>query len=336
VTVQDRIDQTSRAALALATGSAPPASFAPPYREPRGLWETLRDAAVTRSPSLRHAIQVAAASIVALLVARVLTPGHMSWIVVTTLAVLQPHSAATFGRVVERVIGTVLGCTVAAVLVATVHSPVALTLVMIPLSAASVITRPRSYRLFVLFLTPVFVLMADHLHASMHTLLARIGDVMVGAAIALVATAVFPTWERARLPATLDALRDALARYTEVAFGAWATGSHRLPELAFARRQVGVALEEAEASLERMLAEPARTRDDPAPAVFLVTYGRRLSSALTAFDALGESVDPADATAVRDFVLAALRHQPLPELQRVPHSLGRVVEYARLVAQLQR
>lgn len=343
----DRLDATSRDLVERARGDRPPAPPRVHPGEPRGLAAALRDAALTRSPALRHGVQVAAAAIVALVLARVLSPEHMSWIVVTTIAVLQPYPGATFGRILERVAGTILGCSVAALLVTAFHGALALTIAMVPLSAAAVVTRPRSYRLFVLFLTPVFVLMADHLHASWATLLARIGDVIVGGAIALAATAVLPTWERMRLPAALAALCDALARHADLAFAAWSSGRYHTGEQVAVRREVGAALEHAEASLERMLGEPARTRDDPRQAVFLVTYGRRLSNALTALDAVEERFSPEDAAALRGYLDRVLAHAravvagaPPPNAPREPPELraspavARLLDSARLVARI--
>jgi uncharacterized membrane protein YccC len=346
----ERLDVTSRALVDLAgrEGAPPPPRLQP--REPHGLVAALRGAALTRSPALRHGVQVALAASVALLVARLVSPHHMSWIVVTTIAVLQPYPGATFGRIIERVVGTVIGCSIAALLVSAFHGAIALTIAMVPLSAAAVVTRPRSYRLFVLFLTPVFVLMADHLHASWSTLLARIGDVIAGGAIALVATALLPTWERERLPAALGALCDALARHADRALAAWSEGRYHGLELVAARREIGTALEHAEASLERMLNEPPRTRDDPTLAVFLVTYGRRLSSALTALDAIEVELPAADAQAVRAYlggVLARARavatgaphpgDPPEPPAVTAPSpAMVRLLEYARLVGQIGR
>jgi uncharacterized membrane protein YccC len=342
-----RLDATSRALVELAGREGPPPEPRLHPAEPRGILPTLRDAMRSRSPALRHGIQVAFAALVALAFAREVSPHHMSWVAVTTIAVLQPYPGATFGRIFERVVGTIIGCSVAALLVSAFHGALALTIAMVPLSAAAVLTRPRSYRLFVLFLTPVFVLMADHLHASWSTLFARIGDVVAGGVIALVATAVMPTWERDRLPAALAALCDALARHADRALTAWSEGRYHGLEQVEARREVGAALEHAEGSLERMLSEPARTRDDPRLAVLLVTYLRRLSNALTALDVIEIRLAPEETVALRGYLRGVLSRaravatggprgappEP-PELAAPQPAMVRLLEYARLVGQI--
>jgi len=177
---------------------------------------------------------------------------------------------------------------------------------MVPLAIAAAVTRARSYALFVLFLTPVFVLVENRWHADWHTAMARIVDVVVGGALAVVATLVSGSWERRRLPAALDAVRDALARYVDVALGAAVNQA----ALATARRDVGIALEEAEASLERMRAEPAPVRHGVDAAVALLTHGRRLAAALTA---LGDAP-----LAVAETTRCELRHYFRRALARAP------------------
>jgi uncharacterized membrane protein YccC len=347
----ERLDATSLNLVELAGREGPPPAARLTPSEPPDLITTLSDAMHAHSPALRHGIQVASAALAALGFARLVSPHHMSWVVVTTIAVLQPFRAATFGRVIERVIGTIIGCTIAAILVTGLRdNAIALSLIMVPLSAAAVITRPRRYRLFVLFLTPVFVLMADHLHGSWSTLEARVGDVIAGGAIAAVAAALLPTWERERLPLALGVLCDTLIRHADDALTAWSDGRYHTVELVAVRREVGAALENAEASLERMLSEPARTREDPQQAVFLVTYGRRLSGALTTLDVIEVRLTPDEIAGLRGYLGGVLTRaravvtgapdpgeppEP-PEVTSPSQAIVRLLEYARLVGQIGR
>jgi uncharacterized membrane protein YccC len=347
----ERLDATSAALVELVGREGPPPAARLTPSESRGLVAMLRDAMHAHSPALRHGVQVAAAALVALGFARLVSPAHMSWVVVTTIGVLQPYRAATFGRVIERVLGTIIGCSIAAVLVTALRNNApALSIAMVPLSAAAVITRPRSYRLFVLFLTPVFVLMSDHLHGSWSTLEARVGDVIAGGMIAAVAAALLPTWERERLPSVLGVLCDTLIRHADEALAAWSDGRYHTVELVAVRRDVGAALENAEASLERMLSEPARRREDPQQAVFLLTYGRRLSGALTTLDVIEVRLTPDEIAGLRAYlggVLARARAvvtgepdpgeppEP-PEVTSPSQAIVRLLEYARLVGQIGR
>jgi uncharacterized membrane protein YccC len=363
-----RLLASSRVDLDLArhldVGTAPSAERTRSDRmrsELAGALMAVRDAMSIRSPFFRHAIRVTCAATVAFAAGRWLSPHHVPWVTVTAIAVLEPYPGVTMTRAAERFIGTVFGGVVAVAVMSTLHSPLALAAVMFPLSGAAVVTRPRSYRLFVLFLTPVFVLVADSMHGQWGTAAERIGDVALGGAIALAAVAVFPSWERTRLADTLARAARAASRYAKLSFDVLEHG--RAPQtrdrIVAARREVGVTLGEAETSLERMLAEPRRVRRGSDDAVFLITYVRRLTSALTTLDELllakGESDLRASQSAVhgvRTYVEAVLDRligfitdgttsvAPLPPA--VPDALpattrsllDRVVHHARLLTQV--
>ncbi len=304
---------------------------------------TARDALSTRSPIFHHAARVTLAGVVALIVGRIASPRHAVWVSITALAVLQPYLGPTLQRVVERVVGTVLGCAIALALIGTIASPLGTALAMFPLAVISVVTRPRSYRLFVLFLTPVFLLVADRWSPTIGTALVRMLDVAIGGAIAALAAFVKPSWERARLPEALGAALDATSAYVTCTFD----GGTRA-QLAASRRSVGIALETAESSLERMLAEPRRLQHGAADAVLLLTYTRRLSGSLTAFDesraAHPELPRPQLAPELRDYVVAQLavakrfvttgERTPSRDAPEVDPILARLVLNAELVGRV--
>lgn len=246
----------------------------------------LRDALAFESVFFRHALRVALAVTVASIVGHRFST-HPHWVTVTTLAVLQPYPGPTSTRAAERVVGTVLGSAVAAAITMTVHAPLALAAIMFPLSVAAVATKPRSYRLFTFFLTPVFVLIAEQHPGDWWTAAARAGDSVIGGAIALAAALlVWPAWERTRLPEAIDGMVAATHHYRDVVMAGLANRSEPATEhaVATARRAVGIALGEAETSLERWLAEPLRKLDDGERAMQLVTHARRMANACTALD----------------------------------------------------
>lgn len=243
----------------------------------------LRDALSPASPFFRHAVRVTLAAAVATWLAPRLSPAHPTWVIVTTVVVLQPYPGATVTRGIERVVGTVFGAVVAVAIMKAMTDPIALSLAMFPLSVAAVTTRPRSYRLFTFFLTPVFVLVADHHQNDWWSAVARAGDALAGGLVALGAALTFPSRERKRLDVALRAVLAAIEAYAFLVLGGRADPV-RVP---LARRSVGVALAEAETSLERFLGErihSARGKRHAETAMLLVTYVRRISASLTALD----------------------------------------------------
>lgn len=243
---------------------------------------TLRDALSPRSIHLEHAARVAFAGACASFVGMRVSPTRAHWVTVTTIAVLQPFAGATWKRAVERVVGTFFGSVLAALVMLVVHAPLVLVAIMFPLSIAAVATRPRSYRLFTFFLTPVFVLVSERYPGDLWTAAERAGDSLVGGLIALVAAfVVWPSGEKERLPEALARVLEATTAYARAVLGDDA--DRRTDEdVAARRRACGVALSEAETSLDRWLAEPIGDREGRERAVPLLTYTRRLGGALTA------------------------------------------------------
>ncbi len=347
-------------ALDAAVG-APAVEDAPPSRAIarsarealRGWGRALGDALSPRSAFLRHAIRVAGAVTVASFAGSLVSPSRGYWVTLTAIAVLQPDIGATLRRAFERVAGTVLGSAVAAAIIVSVRSPLVLAALMVPLSVAAVATRPRSYRLFTFFLTPVFVLLAERHPGDWWTAATRVGDVALGGVIALVASAfVLPSSERGRLPDALAAMLSAVAAYTRTvieaaparrAEGADTGVEARVEE---GRRAASVAVVAAEASLERLRAVPLGDQSGAVDSMRLVTWARRLARALwvvvrVAWTArqcaaalarvgayVAAAVEAAEARVRGERVAAA----PLAP-EGIDHAaLGRVVRQAALVA----
>jgi uncharacterized membrane protein YccC len=355
-----RLEAASRDAIDLAHAIDEPVEAAsedaeaPFLAQARAGLRALADALSPRSVFFRHAVRTAGAALAGSIVGRVLAPAHAHWVTLTAIVILQPDPGATLKRASERVVGTVLGSVVAVAIIAAVHAPLVLSLLMVPLSILGVATRPRSYRLFTFFLTPVFVLLAERHPGDWWTAAERSGDALLGGVVALLGgVVIFPPSERALLPEVLAAMTDAVAAYARVVLAP--PPVPRAP-IAPARRASGLAISLAEASLERLLSEPRRDTTLAADAMLLVTYVRRLGTALTSVDTLAHvgatPLSRPDREAVAGYVtwsLARARAYVLaeagadgeppepPELEGdsgtpLDAALARVVRWASLVA----
>lgn len=371
----EHLDDTSRTADALSTHldaraedtSEGPISQRRTVRDRfarfRGEWKTVRDACSPKSTFFHHGVRVGCTVAVAALLAKYISL-HPHWVTVTTLAVLQPYSGATATRAAQRVAGTVLGSIAAAAITMTVHSPLLLSVVMFPLSVAAVATHRRNYRLFTFFLTPVFVLLAERFQGDWWTAAVRAADAAVGGAIAFVAAVlIFPSRETTRLPDLLATMLDRVADYAMVVLqGASDRHSDAINAgIETRRRDTGIAIAEAESSLERLLAEPRHDTGAEEYALQLITYGRRATGALTTIDTyFARDLTPGSALAaelsqaVEQYVVSALHRAaafarssepgpevPVPELAHDLHpplkaTLGRLLRGAGLVSDFAR
>lgn len=146
----------------------------------------------------RHALRLALATVAAFLAVHWLHLPFGYWATMATLLILQPSRDASMPRMVERALGTALGAMLASVIGLLIHSSMGLVLVAFPLVGLAIAVRRMSYALFVVFLTPSFVLITDFALPASEVAYAmtRLGNNLLGCLIAFVAMQVFVFRER--------------------------------------------------------------------------------------------------------------------------------------------
>jgi uncharacterized membrane protein YccC len=147
---------------------------------------------------------------------------------------------------------------------------------------------PVNYAVFAFFLTPTFVLAWLPYSGDWQLALIRTANTVAGAVLSLGAMLfLFPSYEFDRAPEFLGASIRADRRYLSQLSGAWRSRSRSSRSLANARRAAGLAHNDTEESLDRLLAEswPRRRPFAQFVAAF-VTYLRRFAQSVTALAAL--------------------------------------------------
>jgi uncharacterized membrane protein YccC len=244
------------------------------------------------SLALRHAVRVTVVCALDVALILILHIDHGYWLLLTSLIVLQPHVSGTLRRGLERVGGTIGGGILAALLALVLHSQLVIAAVLFPLSLLALAVLPVSYAAFAFFLTPAFVLAWLPYSGDWQLALIRVFNTFAGAVIAILAMMfLFPIYERDRSPAFLRASLIADRLYLERLSEAWRTNSPSVRQLAGARRRTGLAHNDTEESLQRMLAESWPRRLPFAQfATAFVTYLRRFAQSITTLTMLrGES-----------------------------------------------
>jgi uncharacterized membrane protein YccC len=175
----------------------------------------------------------------------------------------------------QRVIGTIAGGVAAALLLAVVQSPAGLMLLIFVGAAITVALLPVNYGLYSLFVTVTFVLLAEVGANDWHLVWRRVSMTLGGAAIAYVAAwLLWPASERGRVRDDLAEALRALAEYARCLAECDDAGA------AESRRAFLVALQNSEASLQRLLSDATEPREEQMMAV--VVYLRRFTLALSA------------------------------------------------------
>ncbi|MET0385449.1 MAG: FUSC family protein [Polyangiales bacterium] len=239
----------------------------------------VRDHLTLDSAVFRHVLRSTLATAATVLVVKVLALDHGYWATLTCLVIMQPHGTQTWAKALQRVGGTVVGAGVALLVASWVGEPRVLMAVVFSLVTIAVAMLPLNYGAFTVFLTPAFVLLAET-HAG-HTDLAglRIMNTLLGAGIALIGSRLlFPLSERDQIrPLMSQALRKLSALLDEVAAPA-----PSIERVRAARRELGMALLNAEASYQRLLTELGIAPEQSEAMLTLLLYAHRIASGLIA------------------------------------------------------
>lgn len=249
---------------------APPTGAALPAPSPVGLrrrvLSPIRQNFTLSSVAFRHALRAAVIALPVLAVTTRFGGIYSHWATITLVFCLQPYFAATWARTAERCAGTVLGGVLAAALGFFVHTDLQLALAMLPLSLCAFALRPVNFSLYIAVLTPMVVLLVEKLRpgeSEFFVAASRVLWSLLGGALAVLGSALlWPGFEAPKLESFLGTVRRAHAAYAEAVIAALlGQGSWGAAETA--RRAAGLASNNLEAALQRILSEP-HGRHEPA------------------------------------------------------------------------
>ena len=308
-----------------------------------------------RSISLRYAARFALTGALLTMLIKILRIEMGHWITITAVMVLQAYPSATWQRSIQRVGGAVLGSMIAVVAALTLHGPVASLVAIAPLSLLAMAARSRSYTIYVIFSTPLFMLLVEFVdHGGV--LPPAMGGVrilynLLGAAAGMAATVAFwPSWEASAMRRYLAETVRCNAEFLQAAFAQW-QGAPPSEQAEEALRLAGLAGNNAEASLRRALDEPRRYPASAITAAMTITLAARR---LAGIGALLQELPPASSiiTPAEDFsnfVHAAARElaeaialsrtpalptmPTLPEKDRTTQLLHGVLQQFRIIAE---
>jgi uncharacterized membrane protein YccC len=247
------------------------------------LWAPIKANLTWKSVFLRHTARVAICVTGAYILSESFHLAYGYWMTTTVALIQQPYLYNSWIRAVERVVGGVLGGALAALLGLMFHSQLSLLLLMFPLAMACMSFRAVNYSLFVLFLTPLFVLILDLTHPGVREPAIagiRALNTVIGGAIALAGSLLlWPGSEGDRLK--LD-LADAIERNGKLASVALSTPGDDVRAIRAARREAGLASNKADEARRRAALEIWWRRSDLHAADDVLAALRRLAGTAVA------------------------------------------------------
>lgn len=241
-----------------------------------------------QSPAFRHALRLTICVALGDALGRALHPNRAYWIPMTIVLVLKPEFAVTFSRGVLRIFGTLAGLLLATALFhfLPIHTATEILLIGIFMFFVRWIG-PANYGIFAVAISALIVLLISITGIAPKEVTAARGmNTIMGGAFALLAYALWPTWERNRLPdlfaALLDAYRNSFRSICrKLMNGSSASGGERERT----RQAARLARSNLETSLERFAAEPGATAAQLAQANGMLASSHRFAHAMIALEA---------------------------------------------------
>lgn len=253
-----------------------------------------------RSAVFRHGVRLAATVAIAETLSRSLETPRAYWLPMTAVLVLKPEFTVTFTRGLLRIAGTMLGLLLATAMFHFLPTGVGLEVILI--GAFVFLLRsigPANYGIFGVAVSALVVLMiAITGVAPKDVIWARGLNTVIGGTLALVAYAVWPTWERTQVDEVvarlLDSYRAYFANVVEYLEGNFDVTTADLDRLRLAAR---VARTNALASVDRMQGEPWSRSDDIPVLTGMLASSHRFLQAVLSVEA---AFLPGHATKIRD------------------------------------
>ena len=222
----------------------------------------LRDNLRLDSPIFRFSLRVLLAVSTGLFLAeRLPYTAHGYWIVLTIAVVLKPTYSMTRQRRRDRVIGTVVGCLLTALILQITHAPLALLgFLFLATAAAPAFVQIRYRYTAIAASLQALLQIALLLPNSSHVVSERLVDTVVGTAIASLFSFVLPNWEYRSLPRLLRNVLQASAAYIRASRDLLQGQAENDFVYRLRRKQFMDSLAALSAALMRMQDEPASKR----------------------------------------------------------------------------
>ena len=262
------------------------AAWPPLVPQARPSWTApLRDNLTLDSVILRHALRVAVTLMFAVGLTALFPSSHGYWVTITVFTIMLPHTGATLLKAMQRVLGTLLGSAIAIALTTVLHAPWALLPVIFCTATLCIGLLPLNYGAYTTFVTLTFVLLTEIGSNDWTLAPVRVENTLLGGLLALAGSLLL--WEvpeRHLFQKELAKAFDASVVLLRAAVQASVDAGSILapPAVTEARRRVGLALLNAEASLQRLLLDPRRREKQIEPRSTMLTFVRRSTAALVA------------------------------------------------------
>lgn len=279
----------------------------------REAWERIAIQLTPHSSRFRHALRLAIALMAGYGVLHLIHLRHGYWILLTTLLVCQPSYGATRMRMLQRVLGTVMGVVVGwATLRLLPATPWQLLLIVLS-GVVFFAARLRRYATATAAITLFVVLCFNQAGNGYDVIWPRLLDTLIGAAIAALSIyLILPDWQGRQLDQVLaNTLRND-ARYLQQIMAQYIQGKRDDLAYRIARREAHNADAALSGMLANMLREPDRQRRGNEDLLRFLTIAHTMLGHISALGAHRQAIGSAPArgtiTLAGNLVVTKLEH----------------------------
>ncbi len=235
-------------------------------REPHSLgevWERLRQQLTPTSLLFRHALRLSMALAAGYGLLHWIHPQQGYWILLTTLFVCQPNYGATRLKLVQRIVGTLLGLALGWALFDLFPDPRIQALFAVVAGVAFFAWRSNRYTLATAAITLLVLFCFNQVGDGYGLFLPRLVDTLLGGLIAgLAVLLILPDWQGRRLHRLLANTLSCNSHYLQQIISQYASGKRDDLAYRLARRDAHNADASLSSTLGNMLMEPGHFRKD--------------------------------------------------------------------------
>lgn len=258
-----------------------------------------RDNLNLKSSVFKFSLRLAIVSIIGFYVGKLFALGHHSyWILLTILVIMKPGFSGTKQRNYERVLGTVIGGVIGALILMWVHDETIKFLLLLFFMIMTYSFIRIQYLVSVIFMTPFILILFSFINVNTATTIAgeRIIDTLIGSILAIVFSYfILPDWESAQLKNHFSKMIKANLSYLEHIVMRQSLLPINETEYKLARKEVYVTSANLAAAFQRMMNEPKNKQQSMDEILKFVVLNHTLSSYLanlsTSFKDGGFAID---------------------------------------------
>ncbi len=223
-------------------------------------WQRFRDNLNLNSTIFRHALRM---SITLSLTYLILNLIHFSefgiyWILLTILVILKPGFGMTKERNLQRIIGTIIGGVLGAVILMLIPDMTTRFIILIFFFLIAYSLFRVNYIIAVIFMTPyVLILLSFTGVNTLEIAKERVIDTLLGGTIAFVCSyVIFPNWESLQIKKNMRGLLIANYQYLAQAINILSGQKIAVTDYKLARKEVYIASANMASTFQRLLTEP--------------------------------------------------------------------------------